>query len=247
MASAFKYISNLGKSVAYSTMDKVKEMNPSIAAFSEQNAELGKALYSSVKDIRGTIQKGKKYVVESPIGEFGREYKKAFFEDIKSGKFYNKERDSELSGKAAGSVMELGDDSWDNLLSEIDAGDGSSDKEPDISVDDSDSSKMIKSIDNIGGKVTNGIAEATGRAAEYQVEAYKSGVSAQQKHLAAMTDKLNFGIASVNSTIAQLVEFNHEASKLHYNNSADFYSKMVTKVDTTNNLLQQLVDMRISP
>lgn len=243
MASAFKYISNLGKSVAYSTMDRVKDMNPSIAAFSEQNAELGKALYASVKDIRGTIQKGKKYVVESSIGEFGREYKKAFFEDLKSGKFYNRERDADLGLKAAGDTGQLGDDSWDALLSEIDVDDGSSsDSMPDISVDDSDSGKMIKSIDNIGGKVTNGIAEATGRAAEYQIEAYKSGVSAQQKHLAAMTDKLNFGIASVNSTIAQLVQFNHEASKLHYNNSADFYGKMVTKIDTTNTLLQKLVD-----
>ena len=74
-----------------------------------------------------------------------------------------------------------------------------------MSEDDRQTSKMM---DTVGNKVTNGVAMATARSAEFQVEAYRDGLNKQQKHAEFLTNKINAGLAGMNSTIAKLVEFN---------------------------------------
>lgn len=246
MANAMTYIANLGKSVTYSAVDKIKEMNPALSDLADQNAELGKVLYESVKDLKGTSLRAKKYISESSVGEFAREYKKAFFEDIKTGKFYNRERDSEMLTRGAGSLLsdmdDMGGDPFadiDNILDDNNTSGG--DWDDVISEDDKHMSKMV---DTVGGKITNGVAMATGQAAEYQVEAYRDGVKKSLQHAEYISDKINAGMAGVNSTIAKLVEFNDKAMKVHINNSQTFYTEMTKSANETNKLLKQLVDIQ---
>jgi hypothetical protein len=56
-ANIVKYISNVTKSIGYSAIDTVKEMNPAISSFAEDNAELTKTLYAGIKDFKGTKAK----------------------------------------------------------------------------------------------------------------------------------------------------------------------------------------------
>ena len=169
MANAMTYIANLGKSVTYSTVDRLKNMNPALSDFADQNEELGRVLYESVKDFKGTTKRAAKYVSESAVGEFAKEYKKAFFEDIKSGKFYNKEREDSLNTRAAGDLLADDDDPFANLDALLNDNNSSSSKSSkskwdNMSEDDRQTSKMM---DTVGNKVTDGVAMATARSAEF--------------------------------------------------------------------------------
>ena len=243
MANAMTYIANLGKSVTYSTVDRLKNMNPALSDFADQNEELGRVLYESVKDFKGTTKKAAKYVSESAVGEFAKEYKKAFFEDIKSGKFYNKEREDSLNTRAAGDLLADDDDPFANLDALLNDNNSSSSKSSkskwdNMSEDDRQTSKMM---DTVGNKVTNGVAMATARSAEFQVEAYRDGLNKQQKHAEFLTNKINAGLAGMNSTIAKLVEFNDKAFSVHIENSRNYYTEMTKLTRENNKLLQQLV------
>ena len=243
MANAMTYIANLGKSVTYSTVDRLKNMNPALSDFADQNEELGRVLYESVKDFKGTTKRAAKYVSESAVGEFAKEYKKAFFEDIKSGKFYNKEREDSLNTRAAGDLLADDDDPFANLDALLNDNNSSSSKSSkskwdNMSEDDRQTSKMM---DTVGNKVTNGVAMATARSAEFQVEAYRDGLNKQQKHAEFLTNKINAGLAGMNSTIAKLVEFNDKAFSVHIENSRNYYTEMTKLTRENNKLLQQLV------
>ena len=114
-----RYVYNVGKSIGYSAIDVVKNSNPFIVDFVEENADLAKIAYETIKDFKGSLKKGKDYALQSKVGEFAVQYKKSLFEDLKSGNWYNKEREQQLNLKALGSSFEddgdwdLGDDdSW---------------------------------------------------------------------------------------------------------------------------------------
>ena len=49
------YIKNLGKSVGYSAVDKVKKMNPTIENLVNANEDLTKDLYKNVKDYKSSF------------------------------------------------------------------------------------------------------------------------------------------------------------------------------------------------
>ena len=100
--NGIKYIKNVTKSFGYAMVDVVGEMNPVIHSFTETNADLGKELYTAVKDYKGTAKKIKKSVLDSDVYEFAKNYKKNLFDDLKTGKFYNKERIDEIATKASG-------------------------------------------------------------------------------------------------------------------------------------------------
>ena len=82
MPNALTYISNLSKSVAYTAVDTFKEMNPTIEQLASDNADLGKIIYESIKDVKGATRKAKDAFAKSDVGEFAIQYKKSLFEDI---------------------------------------------------------------------------------------------------------------------------------------------------------------------
>lgn len=246
MANALQYIANLGKSVTYSAIDQIKDMNPVISEFAEQNSELGKILYESVKDFKGTARKAYSYVKDSKVGEFGHEYYKALMEDIKSGKLYNRERIDQMTIRASGNLLsDFGDDDpFADMDSSFDGGDSSFDfNESDWDLDDSDKF-MADQIDRVGEKTANAVAVATGRSADYIVKGNKAAMNALQKHNEYLFGKVNIGIGAVNSSIAGLIEFNEKVIKPHVENSKTFF-ETTNKLDAERNeLLKKLVDIQ---
>ena len=60
-----QYGRNVGRSLVYTSVDAIKEMNPVLQAFAEENAELTKEVFAAVKDYKGTIEKGKRIIAEN--------------------------------------------------------------------------------------------------------------------------------------------------------------------------------------
>ena len=57
--NGIKYIKNVTKSFGYAMVEVAGDMSPAIKSFTESNEELGKELYASVKDWKGSIKKTK--------------------------------------------------------------------------------------------------------------------------------------------------------------------------------------------
>lgn len=129
---------------------------------SRTKAELGKVLYQSVTDFKSTQMKIGKWIRNTQVGEAAIEGKKALFEDIKSGKFYNRERIDQLQVRSAGSLLSGWDDDdpFDNLESDFggDWDDDSSDSDFDPLADiGNDDMFLADQMDNTGSKVTQGV------------------------------------------------------------------------------------------
>ena len=128
------YIGNLGKSVTYASVDKFKKMAPTTTEFVTSNQELYKSVYENIRDYRTTYKRTNSYFKNSKVYEAGNVYFKALMEDISTGKFYNKERQSEMEAKAVGFSDDGGSDDWGSF----DMGDDSDFGSFDLSDNDED-------------------------------------------------------------------------------------------------------------
>ncbi len=246
MPSALTYIANIGKSVAYASVDQIKKSSPAIKEFAEQNAELGKIAYQSVADFKGTQKRIADYITKTKVAEAAVVYKKALFEDLKSGKFYNRERIDQMETRSAGSFLSMDDDDpFANLESDFGDGSGSSDLDDTFSSWDNigdDDLFMADNIDNVGSKVTQGVAMATARSAEYSVNAAKENTNILTKHSEMMFNKVNMSMSAMNSNISSLITFNDEVMKTHVENSRNFFDHATTKLDEIADYAKKIYD-----
>ena len=76
MASAVKYLSNVTKSIKYATIDALKELNPVIVEGVEENKDVAKVTYSTIKNFKTIVPKAAKSLAQSQVGELAIEAKK---------------------------------------------------------------------------------------------------------------------------------------------------------------------------
>ena len=107
MATTFKlpkvteYVKNVGKSIAFASIDAVKEQTPGIKDFLDTNDDIFKEVYSSVKNYRSTIKTAEKSIKQSNVYQAVEAGIKNMIEDAKTGKFYN-DRTGEVGESALG-------------------------------------------------------------------------------------------------------------------------------------------------
>jgi len=231
------YISNLGKSVSYSAVDKIKKMTPSTAEFVETNAELFKDVHHSIRDYRGTFLRAKSVFAGSKIYEAGDQLKTSIIEDIKSGKFYNKQREDELDRK----VMGLDGDDWDF---ESDFNDGDSDFG--VFDDNTDITSGEKAIASMIGESSRSSADAVSMAlvktGEYIVENQKSNTNILYTQNIRAFNKFNSNLFSINNNIANLLQFSTSTIQSHASNSKIFYEESVKLQQDQVALLRQIAE-----
>ena len=235
--NGIKYIKNVTKSFGYAMVDVVGEMNPVIHSFTETNADMGKELYAMVKDYKGTAKKIKASVLESDVYEFAKNYKKNLFDDLKTGKFYNKERIDEISEKASG---------WDDESLNAEFGDMFSDDDDDLNFDDWDKDTlrsdmfMAEHIDDVGSKIADSNAEVTIRSAEYMANVQKETTKALYAQNNKLFGQALQGMAAINANVGQLVGM-PELMQVHTNNASTFFEKTSGQLDQITTLLDTLV------
>lgn len=238
MANMVSFLGNIGKSVAYSTVDYIKEANPTITSFAEQNAEFGKALYAGIKDYKKTIKNTKKTIKDNDYYIATVNLKNNIFEDLKSGKLYNRERIEKTSNEAINSFFADDDDPF--------AGFDLDDDSSDISFGDDDTESnafMADRINAVGQEITNGISLATIKSAEYMTETNIQNTSRVIDNIHVIGSQMTNGFGTVNSTISNLVTFNDKVMKVHVENSAKFYETMTNLQTENNSILKQILEI----
>ncbi len=234
MPNPVTWITNVGKSIGYSMMDRIEEANPTIKSFKDDNKEL----FSSVKTL--TKFKGMKDVSSSL--EDNKYFKLAkdsidnLKEDLRTGKLYNKEREDAAMNKAASEWMGFDDSDFgfgdDNF--------GFDDMDVSSSIEESTMSTNDM-MDIVGEKTSKAISSAVIGSSEYIVKSGRRNTQALFKQNNILFSRLHNDMNTINANIGSILDFGKEATTTHYNNSATFFTNMTSKMDETNSLLKELV------
>ena len=234
MANAISYIKNVGKSVAYTAFDVAKEMTPVFNDFAETNGELVSDMYKSIKNLKRNTKDLPNKIMETKYGKFGKTYLENLTSDLKTGKFYNKERIKKYDDEILGS---FGEDIDFNFGGDDDFDFGKMDT---FSSDDDISTNEM--IDIVGEKTSNAISNTLARSAEYIVEGTAESNKAIYNQMTAIYGGLHSGLATINQNISKMIEFSNEATTTHYENSRTFYTE-ITRLDQERNAyLKEILD-----
>lgn len=233
MASAVKYLSNVTKSVKYAAIDALKDLNPIIVEGVEDNADAAKVTYSTIKNFRTIVPKAAKSLADSQVGELARETKKNLIADLKSGKFYNRERASRIENDLA---SEYTDDDYKEFL--VDDG------ADDLGFDTESNEFLVDAMDEVGEKTSSAVGQVLARTAEYQVEATRQSTTRILAQSSAAVATIHGDLAAVNANIAGVVRFNQEVMSTHIENSRMFYERQQQQMSEQTALLTEIRDIQ---
>ena len=238
MASAAKYLSNVAKSVKYASIDVLKSYNPVITDMIETNEDVSKAVYTGIKNYRNLYSKTKDTIRKSEIGELAVELKHNIVADLKSGKFYNKEREEKAMNDAVMGA-DLGFDDADFGFGDDDLGFGD---DSDMGFDEDVS--IADTLDNVSAKASNAINNVSLRTAEYQVEANRQSTNAMIRHLSILNGQIHGDLAGINSNLGGIMTFQNEAMRTHMENSKTFYETQQKQMDEQTSILKEMLDIQ---
>ena len=131
--SSGSWLSNAMKSIGYSSFDILEELLPSTIDAAKVTATTGKDIATSIRQARTTDRTLKAAIDRNYYLGLGREIFKNSLEDLKSGKFYNKDRADKFFADMNSDMMDMGDG-----FEDFDAGEDSFNDSFDSSVDSAD-------------------------------------------------------------------------------------------------------------
>lgn len=242
-----EYIKNVGKSVAYAMVDTVTEPTENISDFVETNQELFKTIYSAAKNYKKTMIAIDRSIKKSKIYDAASTGMRALKEDLRSGRFYNKERDTQMQ------LSSLGDDF-------ADFSDFESDFNFDMDDDDEDSSdsgvtdgdKAVVNATVKSSVAVGNVIEATSRAQSKIIARSAENIAAvnmqSTKLLFGQTEKLYKGVidgfTGVSSGINMVTSIMNGPMITYMNESTKFYGDVSTKLGEISALLKETTEMQ---
>lgn len=229
--NAIKYLSNVGKSVAYSTIDQVKKMNPAITSFSSTNAETLRTTYDAITHLKQYSKKVKNNVLDSQYGKAAIKARDNLFEDIKTGKFYNRERINKAESEAADKLLNGDDFGFD-----FEFIDESSSDDDEMSTNDM--------LDLVAEKSSNAVSTAVARSAEYIVTANSQMNKSLYEQNKAIFSGLHSDISTMNDNIGKLIEFASNPLQTHVTNSTKYYETSTKLDQERNEILKEMLDLQ---
>lgn len=230
--NGIKYIKNVTKSFGYAMVEVAGDMSPAIKSFTESNEELGKELYASVKDWKGSIKKTKTSIIESDIYEFAKAYKENLFDDLKNGTFYNKSRIEDYNEKIAG----YDDESLKSEFEDMFDDDGLSGWDEDTLKSDL---FLADEMDEVGMKIAESNAEVTLKSAEYIVKGQKESTKILYEQNNKLMGQALKGMAAINANIGQLSSLPNMI-EISTNNASKFFETTTGQLNRVVELLEHI-------
>ena len=242
MINITQYVKNVTKSAGYILFDTVKDLNPSLSEFYENNNQVIKDVVSQAKNIKKILRDGKDSIADNEYSIVARDTVHNFLDDLKTGKFYNRDRKEDYDKKAM-EAMGFSLDDWD-MSSPVDENHGEGSPTPNEIADQN--MLTADKMDAIGQK----ISEATGRASIGSADYIVKSSRATFNKLFAQNEKLfaglNNNIAGLNNNLSVVGKNIIDPLNKHIVNSAKFYqvmteqtSKQTALLENINNLLTE--------
>src|SRR5574344_1439604 len=110
-----QYIKNVTRSVKYASSEIIGEIMPNTANFAQTNTEVFKTLTTDIRNYKSIIKRTQQQISSSSYTDSAKKLIKNFAEDVKSGNYYNKARESKAILSATGwdSVLDTSDFNFD--------------------------------------------------------------------------------------------------------------------------------------
>lgn len=214
-----KYIKNMAKSVAYSTTDILSKKFEYVNDFKNENQEVFKEVYSSIKDYRTTFTRVKKAITNNKVMDAARVGYDSILYSIRTGDFYAKNKENEVIEKYGGALMENMD---------IDDEDFDWDNE-DISTGEKVIATAVKKNSKIGTALTVEAIAETGKA---QMNVAKENTMLLYTQNERLLNKLDGGFQNIMGFLKQ----NGEQTAKVQNQMNENLNKFMTNVD--NNIMK---------
>lgn len=199
------YLKNVSSSIKYAAIDKFKDLAPAPADFAENNVTLFRDVRDSVTKMRSSSMRqiSKQIDRRSKIFDAADNVLKNVFSDLRSGKFYNKERD--MTESMFGNDDEQ--ESWVNSEWTL----------------DDDSEYLGGMMDQVGAKTTSAICTTMAQTSNAINENIKASTKLSYTQNIQTYNLLRKGLGSISNNMTQMVEFSNTVVRTHVENSQKFY------------------------
>ena len=142
------YAKNVLKSIKYVATETAKGVNPTLTNYISDNVSAAKDMYYAVKDFKGTVRNELGKMVGEENLDSLKDVKKNILDDLKTGKFYNAEREDAAIGAFAESMGMTGFDFDDEDF------DFDDDNKEESSSESGESSEITGAIHGLGNQLS---------------------------------------------------------------------------------------------
>ncbi len=221
-----QYVRNVGKSIAFTTIDIVKDNSNGINEFASANNTVFKEIYSSVKNYKRTVREAGRKLTKTKVFEAVNVGIKNLIEDAKTGNFYNEARLHELGGAALG--LEMDDWDWDDDYS-ISSSSSTSSSDP-----------VADAVNASGISQNIAIAESAG----IMVENSQNNTKLVLAEMATFSHKMTIGFGNVNTSLEKVGKYLENQLQTHLENSKTYYENSLKIFQESQAMLKELVEMQ---
>ena len=244
MAAKFKvtksYLKNVGKSFGYTVSDVMAEYNPVFASAIKSSKNTISEVKDSIKEMKQNALASAKETASN---------QNAFtniIDDLKSGNWYNKEREENGLMESLGLDFNF-DDDFDNWGDDEDWGDddessssGSVSREI-IANNDNNSREVIKSVGVATTSLSKSMGKISARSAEYIVSNNNAAMSMLNSTTSAGFNQVSNILLSMNTNMSALVALGEPLAN-HMQNSQNFYIQTSESLNKITTSLEKIVE-----
>ena len=214
--NAASYAKNVAKSTGYISGNILKGLNPTMTSFVQSNASSIKEMYDNVKDFKHNSKSKFADFKDSEYGKFVTEIGKNAIDDLKTGKWYNKDRENRVMDD----YMKSQGFSFDD---DMDAGFNWEETEDDTGNKQSDPVTST-TVTQVGNQIAIVSAQATTKGASHVAKTTRWSTQAIVNNNIQLAGMLNTSLAAVNTSIMNLHQDLVKPLNDHIVNSTKFYT-----------------------
>lgn len=220
----FKYASNVAKSVGFISVNVIKGLNPTLSNYVSDSVSDVKDIYDDLKGKGGGIKdffSDKTLLIKDGLGNA--------FEDLKTGNFYNPDRQNGNLSAA----FSFDDNEFNDFFSIDDDDDSSSGKE---SKSDDDNSVAMAAV---AGTIANTSKVSTNRLTKTN----RQNTQAMMFHNAKMFNTLTKSVMTVNNTMMSMYNDISKPLNAHMQNTYNFQLASIDEMKKQTDYLKTITDL----
>ena len=228
------YAKNVIKSAGYITAQSLKGVDSDLTNFIKESGSSAKEMYGFLKDFRGNVKRKANAVLGDTGFDDLRRIKSIALDDLRTGKFYNAEREN-AENNAMMSKLGFSFD-FDDLDFDVDEGFGEKKDEETAGVTESTAKSLADKIAEVQRGSSAASAAKIAKGARVNTAAM---MAFEQKMFGQVTSS----IAAVHGSILNLHRDLATPLNTHIINSANFYQAATTELAKQTSLLENINKM----
>ena len=238
------YLKNVTKSVAYVAADMKKDLAPNMTDFVDSNKDFIKATYATLKNPAITVRRSVSALQKSKVYQALDYGVRNTFEDLRTGNFYNKEREEKAMLEYSGlgdflnfdDFSEFGiDDDWESKLedegsekSEVTAGD----------------IKIVNAIEGSNAAATSATINAIIASSEAQTKYSRANTGMIYIQNERLFGGLHKDLTALNETLVSLHKLTSTGLQNIDKNTADYFTAELKLSTERNAMLKEMLEMQ---